>query len=276
MLAGEVSPRISLAGLAGVGDDDVALGDTALLLAALQHPAARLDSYRGHFDTLAETALGLGGLDAAAHAAALGEAMGRHHGYRCDDRDDDDLGNANLIDVIDQRRGIPEALAVLAIEAARRAGWRAEPLAFPLHVLVRLEDEDGRRVILDPAAAGAVLDAPALRALLKAAAGIDAELEPCHYAPLSNRDMLLRLHNAAKLRLLRAGRVDRALATVEAMLLFAPDRDMLWREAGMMHLRLDNLRAAIAALEQFAARTANRQARTRTLALLAEIKARMN
>jgi regulator of sirC expression with transglutaminase-like and TPR domain len=267
-----------LAGLAGCADQAVDLAGTALALAALDRPAARIEDYFPHIDTLAA---GLAE-DAAAEsdadtlAAALGAVMARRHFYRSDDRDDDEVANTSLMWVIDNRRGSAEALGILALAAARRAGWRAEGLAFPTHFLLRIEDATGRRAILDPFRAWQVVDPASMRALLKAAAGLDAELAPCHYAALDNRAILVRLQNAAKTRLLRCGCIARALAVVEATLLFAPGHTLLWREAGLMHMRLDQLPAAVAALEQFVARTGNPQARRRTNELLHHLRGRLS
>jgi regulator of sirC expression with transglutaminase-like and TPR domain len=248
------------------GQPDLALAHTALLLAALERPCDP-ETFSARLDGLAA---GLEGGSAKLRAARLAERLAE---FALEAGDEDQA--ANLAWVLDHRRGTPEALGVVWLEVAWRAGWAAEALAFPGPLLVRLEDASGGRVIVDPALNGMVLVAPELRALLKAQAGLAAELEPSLFAPLSNRDILLRLQNEAKLRALRAGRVAEALEMVEAALLFAPEQADLWREAGMMHMRLDNLPAAIAALEQFVARTGNGPARRRTLSLLQEIRARM-
>ena len=141
---------------------------------------------------------------------------------------------------------------------------------------MRLADDHGGRAIVDPANGARMLEACDLRAAVKAVEGVAAELRPSLFAPLSNRDILLRLQHEAKMRALHTGRIEQALAVVDGMLAFAPDQDSLWREAGMMHLRLDNLPAAIAALEQFVGRTANSAARRRTQDLLADLRARMS
>ncbi|MBC7951350.1 MAG: transglutaminase family protein [Rhodospirillaceae bacterium] len=258
------TPRDRLTRLAGCAH--VELAETALLLAALDRPGP-VDGALAALDRMAavltaETANG----QAEALAAALG-------GFRLDEQDDDN--SANLFWMLDHHRGTPEALGLLWLEVARRAGWNAEALTFPGCLLVRLEDDSGQRVIVDPAVGGPILAPWQLRAQLKAMAGLAAELEPSLFAPLSNRDILLRLQNEVKLRALRSGRVAQAVAIVEAMLLFAPEQAGLWREAGMMHMRLDDLPAAIAALEQFVARSGNSPARRRTQALLQEIRARM-
>jgi len=86
--------------------------------------------------------------------------------------------------------------------------------------------------------------------------------------------VLIRVQTALKQRLLRLGRLDRALALVEGLLLVAPDQPPLWREAGLMHLRQGNPRGAVAALEQFVIRTTDLQARARALSLMAELKTR--
>lgn len=99
-------------------------------------------------------------------AAALAEAM-RRQGYAGDVLTYDDLQNANLIRVIDRRKGLPVALGILWIHAARARGWRADGLAFPGHFLVRLE----HRVIVDPFNEGRLCDAAFLRRLLRATAG---------------------------------------------------------------------------------------------------------
>jgi regulator of sirC expression with transglutaminase-like and TPR domain len=154
--------------------------------------------------------------------------------------------------------------------------WRAEPLAFPAQVLLRLTGQEGERLIFDPFAGGQPLGPADLRIMLKTSAGASAELDPAHYAGQSNRDLLLRLQTGVKLRYLRHAELRRALETVEAMLLFAPDQIGLWREAGLMHLRQGNIRASITALEQFVARSPNSPARHRTCVLIQDLRQRLS
>ncbi|MGE5546585.1 MAG: SirB1 family protein [Solirubrobacterales bacterium] len=254
-----------LAALAGAPDRDVALAETALAIAAPDHPEVRVDTYLARCRALAS---GLGGRQAAERGRTLAATLADHV-TDAEDADADDL-----IWVLDHRRGGPMALGILALEAARAAGWTAEGLAFPGHFLIRVEDEDGGRAIVDPGARR-LADPPALRALLKAIAGIDAELRPELWTALGNRDILIRLQNDAKMRALRAGRVDKALAAVEAVLLFAPGHAELWREAGLMHVRLGNVAAAVSALEQFVSRTPEGLARRRVLQMLQDLRARL-
>lgn len=276
MAAPTLALRRRLGGLAALDDAELALGETALLLAAL----GRGDAGRAIDDAVAlltqwtAELIEDGAVDAEARAAALVRVLVDRHRFHADPRDDE-LDNADLLWVLEHRRGTADALGLVWLEVARRAGWVAEGLAFPTHFLVRLEDAHGHRVIVDPYGGGAPVDPPALRALLKAGSGLAAELEPGLFTPLDNRDILLRLHNDLKLRLLRGGELARALAVVENLLLVAPDRPLLWREAGLMHMRLDNLPAAVAALEQFVARTGNGTAKRRTQQLLQEIRGRM-
>ena len=277
MTGGAATARTRLAGLAGLEDGGIRPVEAALLLAALERPDTAIDGYLTYMAELAQEVRAAATGDHAEHLAkSLFEVIGRKHRFRGDDRDDDEVDNANLMCVIDRRRGVPAALGLLVLDVARAAGLTAEGLAFPVHFLLRIEDGAGRRLILDPSAGGKVVEPPDMRALLKIATGLGAELEPAHYAAMGNRDMVVRLQNETKLRLLRCGHIDRALGVVEATLLLAPDLALLWREAGLMHMRLDNPGGAVAALEQFMARTTNAQARARTQALLAELRSRLN
>jgi len=267
--------RERLAALATIGDDGIELATAALVVAGLDRPQADPQPYLGYFDDLAAELIAVGGT-APSRATALAAVLGVSHRYRDDDRDDDEIGNTSLMWVIDNRRGVAVALGIIGLAAIRRAGWPVEALSFPHRFLLRLGEPDGSRTIIDPAAGWRALGTPELRAILKAAAGLDAELLPVHYEASGNRDILVRLQNEAKTRLLRCGAVARAVAVVEATLLFAPDQASLWREAGLMHMRLDNLAQAVAALEQFVGRTASPQARGRTLQLLQELRGRMH
>jgi regulator of sirC expression with transglutaminase-like and TPR domain len=115
--------------------------------------------------------------------------------------------------------------------------------------MIRLTASDGRGVV-DPFAGGELRDAPELRRLLKHGAGPEAELRPEHLAAVGNRDILLRLENNIKMRLLQAGEVEGALAILERMLLIAPSEPLLWFEAGGHYAHLGKLRAAMEALER--------------------------
>ena len=155
-------------------------------------------------------------------------------------------------------------------------GMQAQALAFPSRFLVRLDDGQGARVILDPLDNWATIEAHHMRAWLKAHDGLAAELTLAHHLPLSRRAVLVRLQNGAKLRHLRAGRLDRALEVIETTLLFAPASQSLWREAGILHARLNHYAAAVNALEHFLAHCDDRSIRARTQRMLAELRQHLN
>jgi regulator of sirC expression with transglutaminase-like and TPR domain len=185
-----------------------------------------------------------------ARATTLSKVLAGSFGYQGDRVTYDDLQNANLMRVIDRRKGLPVALAILYIHAARSLGWPIEGVNFPGHFVVRLHNA-GRAVILDPFAGGEPCTTADLRRKLKAAAGEKAELQPEHYAAVGNRDILLRLENNLKIRLIQEGDLEKAAAVLERMLLVAPKHAPLYREAGLIHARLGNLNAARTALESF-------------------------
>src|SRR5262249_2621504 len=172
------------------------------------------------------------------------------------------------------RKGLPVALGVLYIHAARAQGWEAFGLNFPGHFLVRVS-EGAERAIVDPFHNGTVCDAAALRDLLKATAGQDVGLSPDHYAPVADRDVLLRLQNNLKSRLLQAADHARALRVVETMLMLAPDLPELWREAGLLNARLGNMRASVGALEEFVVRAPEGTARHQAAAMLQQMKTKL-
>lgn len=181
---------------------------------------------------------------------ALAEVIARSYGYRGDTESYDDLQNADLVRVIERRKGLPVALSILYLDVARRQGWEAEGLAFPAHFLIRI-GIDGARHVVDPFHDGTGRDAADLRGLLRQVLGAEAELSPRHFDPVPDRDVLLRLENNVRLRLANREDWPAAAQSLDRMLAIAPDRPELLFEAGQLNARLDKRRAAIAAFERF-------------------------
>jgi regulator of sirC expression with transglutaminase-like and TPR domain len=253
------------------------IGEAALVLAAFDRPRVSLTRYRQHLAALARDvgrhSGGNSGL--AARAQALNEIILLKYGYSGDELTYDDLQNANLIRVVDRRKGLPVALGILYLHTARAQGWDSVGLGFPGHFLIRLS-EGADRLILDPFHGGRICDAASLRELLKAMAGQEVELSPEHYAPVADRDVLLRLQNNLKSRLLQGGEYERALRVVETMLLLAPDLAELWHESGVLNARLGNMRAGASALEEFIIRAPEGTARHQAAAMLQQLKSKLN
>ena len=178
--------------------------------------------------------------DLVGQAVALARLMGEVHGYIGDTQQYDDLDNANLVRVIERRRGLPVALGVWWLHAARAAGWGCHGVDFPGHFVLALVHRDAQLVV-DVFNRGAPMDARALRRLIKSVEGPEAELRPGLMRPMSTRAMLLRLQNNIKLRRLNAGDIEGALACIEDMLRIAPDEASQWRDAALMHQRVDRL-----------------------------------
>lgn len=265
-----------LKSLAPLGEAPWPIGEAALALAALDRPRVGLARYREHLEALASD-VAAAAVDVEAtvdRVAALSSVIVGAYGYRGDTLTYDDLQNANLMRVIDRRKGLPVALGILYLHAGRAQGWGMTGLAFPGHFLLRLEGR-GSTAILDPFHEGAVKDAAELRALLKSVAGAERELATEDYAAVPDREVLLRLQNNMKLRLIESGRREAALAVIESMLAMAPDRAELWREQGTVNAALGNLGAAIRSLEAAIERERDSTRRFATAALLQELKTRL-
>jgi len=263
----------------GRPDKDVDLAETALALGTLDAPDARLDRYRHHLSLLtrdvADAARRAGSDDLAARARALAEVLVQRYGYQGDRESYNDLQNANLMRVIDRRKGLPVALAILFIHAGRAQGWQVDGLNFPGHFLVSMS-LGGERAVLDPFDGLRPLGAQELRQLLKAIEGADAELSRAHYAPLGNRAILLRLQNNRKVRLLHGEHRELAVQALEAMLMIAPSEPSLWHEAGLLHAHLGNLRAAVLALEQVMQLSRDPNGQREVANLLQQLRGRIN
>jgi regulator of sirC expression with transglutaminase-like and TPR domain len=252
-------PRQVLAAVGAQEDSEINIADAGLALAALDRQRSAPEAYHEHLAAIGTemTAAVVGANcnaegDAGlyARAATLSKVLAGVFTYQGDRVTYDDLQNANLMHVIDRRKGLPVALAILYIHAARSQGWAIEGVNFPGHFVVRLHNA-GRAVILDPFAGGEPCTTADLRRKLKAAAGEKAELQPEHYAAVGNRDILLRLENNLKIRLIQEGDLEKAAAVLDRMLLIAPKHAPLYREAGLIQARLGNLSAARGALERF-------------------------
>jgi regulator of sirC expression with transglutaminase-like and TPR domain len=249
----EMEERLRAEG--GKPDHEIDLAHAALMMAALFRPGKALAPFERHLRELSdETGEAARVLRAKTslegRIEALRGVLGERHGYRGDREDYDDPQNANLMAVMERRLGLPVALGIVTLHAARSQGWAISGLGFPGHFLVRL-DLGSERAVLDPFNGWQRMQSAELRDLLKAVAGLEAELTPEHYAPVENRSVLLRLQNNIKLRALQAERFEEALSCLEIMLMIAPAEAEFWREMGLVSGRAGKLRGAILSLQQF-------------------------
>lgn len=264
--------------IATAADAEIDLAEGALALAALDRPQVPLARYRDHLSELAEEVAAdvpAGQRSGTERAAALARVLFERHGYEGDRLTYDDLQNANLMRVIDRRKGLPVALGILMIHAARAQGWIMVGLNFPGHFLVRLESGPDR-LILDPFSGGVVLTAATLRDRVKEAAGSSAELKPEYYETVGNRAVLLRLENNVKTRLLWDQKLQAARCVVMRMLTFAPEEAGLWREAGLIEAHLGNLKRAIGLIETYREKSTSEGQRRQAAALLQELAQRLH
>ena len=206
---------------------------------------------------------------------ALQTVIAERNGFHGDAENYDDLANADLMQVIERKRGLPVALGMLYIHAARRCGIAVTGIDFPGHFLLRVQ-ANGKRKMIDPFHGAISLGPAELRELLKSFSGLDAELAPEHYKPSSDIDILLRLQNNIKVRALRAGELELATRVIEHSLLVDPEHEGLWHQLGALYARLDQDHMALGAFEQFVKRCDDPLHRARIEAVIEELRDRLS
>jgi regulator of sirC expression with transglutaminase-like and TPR domain len=273
-----IRERLSLLGAAA--DADIGLAETAFALGRRFRPRTALKPYRRHLERIARDVNAYaGGTEDSARihirAEALAQVIAGRYGYRgADEREGGPVDRANLLRVIDRRRGSAVGLGIIYLEVCRLLGWTCSAVDFPVRMLVRLEN-GGLREILDPFDHGRRVHAAELRTMLVAERGQSAELRWRETVSLGNREILVRLEAGIKDAYLREGKLGEAREVIESMVLFAPAAAALWRESGLISAKLGDVRAAVAALEESLRLRAGDAGERRTSTLLQELRGRL-
>jgi regulator of sirC expression with transglutaminase-like and TPR domain len=245
-------------------DEAIVVDEAALELSGLDHPDTDIMPYAARIAAITSRVISIAGncTSAVDRARALARVIAVEEGLIGDQADFENPANADLISVLDRRRGLPVALAILYVGVARRIGWRVDALNMPGHILTRLGREPSAAV-QDPFNSGAILGEEAI-AFRFGLGRVGGEFP----APLSNRSILLRLLNNPAARALQAGDRDRALVLYERMTALAPSFAALWWERARLELRLERTEKARASLAALLETTRDRALRGKAFAAL--------
>lgn len=222
----------------GLLDDEAILLDAeALKIAKLDHPLVSLTRYADLLSDLTERLVVVGGdaETAVERARVLAQVIASEYGFAGDSETYDDAENADLIRVIDRRRGLPVSLAILYVAAARRLSWSADVLNTPGHVLLRIGSAV-EPVLVDAFAGGRIVDAPSLTALMNRMLGPGAAPTSEHLTPMTNRAVLVRLLMNQATRAEGAGAGDRTLTLYRRITTIAPSNAHAWWERARLAL----------------------------------------
>lgn len=274
----EETPEAVLRAAGASSGDRLDIAGVALALAALDRPRVGLARYRAHLEELADdvrAAAAQAPTGVTGAAAALRAVLADQHRYAGDGDTYDDPQNANLMRVIDRRRGLPVTLGIIYIHAARAAGWDMAGLDTPGHFLVRLQT-GGQRIVLDPFASGAARSAADLRALLQRHAGDRPPASPVQVSAVADRAVLLRLQNNIKIRALQRNDAGRALRVIQSMAWIAPSVPNVQRELALIAAHEGQMNVALDAAVAYQTLATDEAQRHDAAILLQQLRGRLN
>jgi regulator of sirC expression with transglutaminase-like and TPR domain len=184
----------SLAAAGEAPDDRFPLFEAALLCAVHEDPARDVDDARRLAREAAERLTAR--LKQEAPEEAIAEAMAGDLRFSGDVLTYDDPANTDILSVCERRKGLPVALGVLYIDAARRCSLPVQGVDFPGHFLLRIETDEGP-LALDPFSEGrVVLPSELVRRALRTGLTPDvADRLDLLMSPVKDRQVLIRLQN---------------------------------------------------------------------------------
>lgn len=219
-----------------IDEEAIILDEAALELALPDNPETDLEPYHRLLAGIAERLAAIAPRPMTAHdrADALSLVISGEFGFVGDSDTYDDPANADLIRVIDRRRGLPVSLSILYVAAARKLGWSANVLDLPGHVLV-LVGEPADAVLVDPFRGGILVPAEQLVALVSGSSASTGSHQ-VEIAAMPNRAVLVRLLLNQATRAEEAGKLRRALELYERITAFAPANGHAWWQRARLEL----------------------------------------
>lgn len=236
--------RDRFAAVVAAADDDIDLGEAALLIGAEEDPPVDIDEELSRLDLLAETvAPRLAGFHRARERLDLLLAYLVHElGFRGNEADYYDARNSYLHAVLRRRVGLPITLTILLIEVGRRVGLHIAGVGLPAHFIAVCEDLPDTYV--DMFHGGRILGEADCRTLLRQKTEGSLPFDPVMLLPVGPRQILLRMLQNLKNAHTRRDELERVIADCDRLILLAPNQPDAFRDRGSVHLQRRAFRAA--------------------------------
>lgn len=243
--------RDRFAEVAAAPDAALDLGEAALLIGAEEDPPLDLDAALERLDQLADAvAPRLRGFTSPRERLDLVLAyLVRELGFRGNEADYDDPRNSCLHTVLHRRLGLPITLSVLLIEVGRRVDLPVVGVGLPGHFLAAATELPG--VYIDMFHGGRLLSEFEVRTLLRTRTQGAVEFDREMLRPVGTRQILLRMLQNLKHLYTRRGKLDRALAASDRILLLTPALAEEHRDRGLLQIQRRAFRAAVDDLNQY-------------------------
>lgn len=166
-------------------------------------------------------------------------------GFRGNHEDFFDSRNSCLNQVLERRVGIPISLSVMYMEVARRLAMPVFGIGLPRHFVIQFDDGNYSTYI-DPFNGGPPVTAEQCFALAGTPIA-DATL----LRRVSQKEIVMRMLQNLRGVYLRRGDWPRAVVTLDFLLVGAPQHSALYKQRGLLHLKLKRFQSARRDLEQY-------------------------
>ncbi len=246
------SPRRQFINEIDQSDERINLARAALLIAKEEYPQLSVERHLGCLDQLTEEVRD-SIADEMAPLVILEELLRTvytRNGFRGNREAFYDPRNSFLSDVLDRKKGVPLTLGIVLLEVGWRLGLPLEGVNFPGHFLVRYQGI-AVRLLVDPFNGGRIWFEDQAQELLNRVYGGMVMVQPRFLKVSSRREMLVRLLTHLKGIYLNVQDNDRALATIERILVIHPTAAGQIRDKGTLLARMGRSGEALEQLQWY-------------------------
>ena len=246
------SPRRQFINEIDQSDERINLARAALLIAKEEYPQLSVERHLGCLDQLTEEVRD-SIADETAPLVILEELLRtvyKRNGFRGNREAFYDPRNSFLSDVLDRKKGVPLTLGIVLLEVGWRLGLPLEGVNFPGHFLVRYHGI-AVRLLVDPFNGGRIWFEDQAQELLNRVYGGMVMVQPRFLKVSARREMLVRLPTHLKGIYLNVQDNDRALATIERILVIHPTASGQIRDKGTLLARMGRSGEALEQLQWY-------------------------
>jgi regulator of sirC expression with transglutaminase-like and TPR domain len=235
-----------------INQPEIDLAKASLYFSQAEYPDLDPQSYLTTLDTIAsEIELQL---PPERYPLKVIQAINRHLfdilGLRGNKANYYDPENSFLHRVLERKLGIPISLSVVYLAIAQRLNFPMVGVGLPGHFLIRPDLED-LEIFVDPFNCGEILFKEDCQQRLDETYKQQLKLDSSWLAPVSNRQILVRMLTNLKFIHLHRRKMDKALSTMSAILRIQPDKTAEIRDRGLLYYQLNRWNEAIVDLEYY-------------------------